>query len=145
VRGVEAQLVPENLRNLRRQEPIYAPGTHTRPSALHIRLPPSSPLTLLSITCIFVRGFCTIFSSWKSTLHIIVTLKRGERGMNVSGHNLRSKGKLTAEHAAGHRPSDEKGDSAGAAAPLPLSKADFPHIRQAGTACQCAAICASKN
>ena len=72
--------------------------------------------------------------------------------MNVSGHNLRSKGKLTAEHAAGHRPSDEKGDSAGAAAPLPLSKADFPHIRQvrappgeAGTACQCAAICASKN
>ncbi len=51
--------------------------------------------------------------------------------MNASsGHNLRSKGKLAAEHAAGHRPSDGKGDSAGAAAPLPLSKANFPHIRQ---------------
>ena len=37
---------------------------------------------------------------------------------------------LAAEHAAGHRPSDGKGDSAGAEAPLPLSKADFPHIRQ---------------
>ena len=48
----------------------------------------------------------------------------------MSGHNLRSKGKLGADNAGGHRSAEGKADSAGAAAQAPVSKASFPHIRQ---------------
>ena len=52
-----------------------------------------------------------------------------EQLSSMSGRNLRSKGKLGGDNAAGHRSAEGKADSAGAA-PVPVSKATFPHIRQ---------------